>query len=214
MNIILFGAPGAGKGTQAALIANEFSWQHVSTGDILRSAVASKSPLGVKVGSILDAGGLVDDELMFNLLRQRLSQPDCQNGFILDGFPRTLQQAKTLLTMGFDFSCVLYLEVEQEAIIQRLSNRRIHVASGRVYHTVYNPPKNEGLDDITHEPLIRRKDDYPERIRDRFQVFNESTFPVLDYLASQIEQKTIHSTGLAAEEIFLTIKEYLDLKNK
>ena len=202
MNIIIFGAPGAGKGTQAALIAKEFSYKHISTGDMLRSAVASKSVLGHKVSAILDAGGLVDDNLMFELLSQRLFQADCQKGFILDGFPRTLLQAERLLTLGIDFSCLLYLQVEQHAIIERLSNRRIHLGSGRVYHTIYNPPKTEGLDDITQEPLIHRKDDFPEQIEARFQLFNDKTLPVLEYMAEHLALKTIQATGLSVKQIF------------
>jgi adenylate kinase len=209
MNIILFGAPGAGKGTQAALIAKRFSWQHVSTGDMLRRAVALGSQLGKEVASIMNKGGLIDDDLMFDLLEDRLAQPDCQKGFILDGFPRNLVQAKRVMKMSFTINCVLYLEVDQGEVIERLSNRRIHLASGRVYHTIHNPPKVPNIDDITQEVLIHRKDDFPEQIQARFQLFNDKTMPILNFLLDKVDIKTIRSSGLSVNEVYDAIQKQL-----
>lgn len=181
MNVILLGPPGAGKGTQAQFIMERFHIPQISTGDMLRKEVASGSELGLKAGEIMKSGALVPDELIIDIVKHRLSESDCQEGFLLDGFPRTLKQAQAMSEAGILINHVVELVVPDEDIVNRLSGRRVHEGSGRVYHVLHNPPKQEGLDDITGESLIQRNDDLPDTIRQRLAVYAEQTRPVAQY---------------------------------
>lgn len=175
MRIILLGPPGAGKGTQAQLIAKEFGIPQISTGDMLRAAIKAGTELGKEAKSVMDKGQLVSDELIINLVKERLNEPDCVNGCIFDGFPRTIPQAQALASAGVHIDYVVEIGVPDDEIVARLSGRRSHPASGRVYHVVYNPPKVEGLDDETGEPLVQRDDDKENVIRDRLSVYHNQT---------------------------------------
>ncbi len=187
MNLILLGMPGAGKGTQADLIKNKFHIPTISTGAILREVSNSNSPLAKKVRGFLDAGTLVPDEIIVEMLVQRVEEDDCKNGFILDGFPRNLDQAKALGNAGIAISNVIFLKISESEIISRMSGRRVHLPSGRSYHIVHNPPKNEGRDDETGEELVLRDDDKPEVIKKRLEVYFQETEPLLDfYINSEI----------------------------
>jgi len=181
MRIILLGAPGAGKGTQAAVICQHYGIAQVSTGDMLRAAVKAGTPLGVEAKKIMDAGGLVNDDIIIGLVKERITQPDCAQGFLFDGFPRTIPQAHALKQAGIALDAVLEIAVPDAHIIERMSGRRVHPASGRTYHTVFNPPKVEGCDDLTGEPLIQRDDDREETVRKRLQVYQTQTQPLVDY---------------------------------
>ena len=181
MRIILLGMPGAGKGTQAQIIEEELAIANVSTGAILREVSKSKSDLGQKVQSYLNSGQLVPDEIIIEMLVERISKDDCNNGFILDGFPRNIEQAKSLDQAGVSIDLVIYLKILEEQIIERMSGRRIHLASGRSYHTTFNPPKVDGKDDLTGENLIQRSDDKPEVIKKRLEVYFNETEPMLDF---------------------------------
>lgn len=175
MRIILLGPPGAGKGTQAQLISKEFGIPQVSTGDMLRAAIKAGTELGKQAKSVMDKGQLVSDELIINLVKERIAQPDCANGCIFDGFPRTIAQAEALSAANVNIDFVVEISVPDDEIVKRLSGRRSHPVSGRVYHVVYNPPKVEGLDDETGEPLIQRDDDKEETIKDRLKVYHNQT---------------------------------------
>jgi len=179
--LILLGPPGAGKGTQADLLCKEFNIPKISTGDMLREAIANQTDLGKEVSSILDSGALVSDEIIGSLLEERLSNDDCANGYLLDGVPRTLGQASILERMGIEFSNVIEIKVDDEVIVNRMSGRRVHPQSGRNYHIDFNPPKKEGLDDLTNEPLIQREDDKPETVLKRLDVYHEETKPLSDF---------------------------------
>lgn len=181
MRVILLGPPGAGKGTQAAAITEAYDIPQISTGDMLRAAVASGSELGQKAKGIMDAGGLVSDELIIDLVKQRIQEDDCTNGFLFDGFPRTIPQAQALVDAGIDIDSVLEIRVPNEEIISRMSGRRVHADSGRVYHIQYNPPKVEGLDDVTGEPLTQRKDDHEDTVKKRLDVYAEQTSPLIEF---------------------------------
>ncbi len=181
MKVILLGPPGAGKGTQAAVICKAFDIPQISTGDMLRAAVASGSELGKKAKGIMDAGGLVSDDLIIDLVKQRIQQSDCAKGFLFDGFPRTIPQAQALLDAAIEIDCVLEIRVPSEEIVSRMSGRRVHPASGRVYHVQYNPPKQEGIDDLTGEPLTQREDDSEETVRKRLKVYSEQTEPLVEF---------------------------------
>ena len=181
MRIILLGMPGAGKGTQAQIIEEELAIANVSTGAILREVSKSKSDLGQKVQSYLNSGQLVPDEIIIEMLVERISKDDCNNGFILDGFPRNIEQAKSLDQAGVNIDLVIYLKILEEQIIERMSGRRIHLASGRSYHTTFNPPKVDGKDDLTGEDLIQRSDDKPDVIKKRLEVYFNETEPMLDF---------------------------------
>ena len=180
-NIILLGPPGAGKGTQADLICDLFDIPKISTGDMLREAVASGSELGIKVSEILDSGALVSDEIIGSLIEDRLTKPDCVNGSLFDGVPRTIGQAEQLAAMGIDFTHVIEIQVADETIVNRMSGRRVHPGSGKNYHIEFNPPMNEGIDDDTGEPLIQREDDKPETVLKRLNVYQEQTKPLTDF---------------------------------
>jgi adenylate kinase len=184
-NIILLGPPGAGKGTQADLICDLYNIPKISTGDMLREAVASGSDFGKKVSNILDTGGLVSDEIIGSLIKDRLAQPDCENGSLFDGVPRTLGQANELKNMGVNFTHVVEIHVDDEVIVNRMSGRRVHPGSGRNYHVDFNPPKSEGVDDDTGEPLIQREDDKPETVLKRLNVYHEQTKPLSDFYTKQ-----------------------------
>ncbi len=181
MRIILLGMPGAGKGTQAQIIEEELAIANVSTGAILREVSKSESDLGQKVQTYLNSGQLVPDEIIIEMLVERISKDDCNNGFILDGFPRNIEQAKSLDQAGVSIDLVIYLKILEEQIIERMSGRRIHLASGRSYHTTFNPPKVDGKDDLTGEDLIQRSDDKPDVIKKRLEVYFNETEPMLDF---------------------------------
>jgi len=181
MRIILLGMPGAGKGTQAQIIEEELAIANVSTGAILREVSKSESDLGQKVQTYLNSGQLVPDEIIIEMLVERISNNDCNNGFILDGFPRNIEQAKSLDQAGVNIDLVIYLKILEEQIIERMSGRRIHLASGRSYHTTFNPPKVDGKDDLTGEDLIQRSDDKPDVIKKRLEVYFNETEPMLDF---------------------------------
>ncbi len=181
MRLILLGAPGAGKGTQATFICQKYGIPQISTGDMLRAAVKAGTPLGLEADAVMKSGGLVSDDLIINLVKERLTQPDCANGCLFDGFPRTLPQADAMKAAGVQLDYVLEIDVPFDAIIDRMSGRRSHPASGRTYHVKFNPPKVEGLDDITGEPLVQRPDDQEETVRKRLEVYSAQTRPLVDY---------------------------------
>jgi len=188
MRLILLGAPGAGKGTQAQFICEKFAIPQISTGDMLRAAVKAGTELGVAAKKIMDAGGLVSDDIIIGLVKDRLTQPDCSKGYLFDGFPRTIPQAQAMKDAGVPIDYVLEIDVPFDAIIDRMSGRRVHPASGRTYHVKFNPPKVEGKDDVTGEPLIQRDDDKEETVRKRLQVYDAQTRPLVDYYSSWAAQ--------------------------
>jgi adenylate kinase len=181
MRLILLGPPGAGKGTQARYICDAYGIPQISTGDMLRAAVKAGSPLGLAACKVMDAGGLVSDEIMIGLVRDRLREADCGNGYLFDGFPRTIPQADALRAAGVALDYVLEIDVPDQVIIERMSGRRVHVASGRTYHVKYNPPKVPDRDDVTGEPLIQREDDREETVRKRLAVYHAQTEPLVGY---------------------------------
>ena len=213
MNLIILGPPGAGKGTQAAFIASEQNIPHISTGDMLREAIKNGTELGLQAKAVMDAGNLVSDELIIELVKERISQDDCKNGFLFDGFPRTIPQAEALQENNVDINGVIELVIADEEIIKRMSGRRIHLASGRTYHVDFNPPKKPGLDDETGEELIIRKDDEPETVKDRLKVYWTQTQPLIEYYsnfknATDFKYLTVDGT-LTVEEIKNNIKDFL-----
>jgi len=181
VKLILIGPPGAGKGTQAAFIKEKFGIPQISTGDMLRAAVKAGTPLGMAAKKVMDSGALVSDEIIIGLVTERLKEPDCANGYLFDGFPRTIPQADALKAAGVALEWVLEIDVPDEAIIERMSGRRVHPASGRVYHVKFNPPKSEGKDDITGEPLILRDDDRAETVTRRLEVYHAQTKALVEY---------------------------------
>ncbi|MBO1923342.1 adenylate kinase [Thiomicrorhabdus sp. 6S3-12] len=190
MKCILLGAPGAGKGTQAQFLTKEFSIPQISTGDMLRAAIKAGTELGLKAKAAIDAGQLVSDEIIIGMVKERIAEDDCANGFLLDGFPRTVPQADALAEAGVSIDAVIEIDVPDEVIVERMSGRRAHLASGRTYHVVYNPPKEEGKDDLTGEELVQRDDDKPAVVQDRLRVYHEQTAPLVGYYkdaASKIE---------------------------
>lgn len=184
MRLILLGPPGAGKGTQAAFITKEFGIAQISTGDMLRAAVKEKTPLGLEAKKAMDSGALVSDDIIIGLVHERLKQADCENGYLFDGFPRTLPQADALKDANIALDYVVEIVVPDEHIIERISGRRVHPASGRTYHVKHNPPKVADLDDHTQEPLIQRDDDKEETVRNRLEVYQDQTRPLADYYAN------------------------------
>ncbi len=189
MRLILLGAPGAGKGTQASFIKEKFNIPQISTGDMLRAAVKAGTPLGVAAKKIMDAGGLVSDDIIINLVKERIKDADCAHGFLFDGFPRTLPQAQAMKDAKVDIDFVVEIEVPDSDIIQRMSGRRVHPASGRTYHITFNPPKVSGKDDVTGEALVQRPDDTEETVRKRLEVYHEQTKPLVDYYATWEKNK-------------------------
>ena len=181
MRLILLGAPGAGKGTQAKFICERFGIPQISTGDMLRAAVKAGSPLGLAAKKVMDSGALVSDEIIIGLVKQRITQPDAANGFLFDGFPRTIPQADAMKAAGVKLDIVLEIDVPDSAIIERMSGRLFHIASGRSYHLKFNPPKVAGVDDVTGEPLIQREDDKEATVRKRLEVYQNQTRPLVDY---------------------------------
>jgi len=181
MRLILLGAPGAGKGTQANFICQKYGIPQISTGDMLRAAVKAGTPLGLEAKKVMDAGGLVSDELIINLVKDRIAQTDCAQGFLFDGFPRTIPQADAMKAAGVKLDYVLEIDVPFDAIIERMSGRRSHPASGRTYHVKFNPPQVEGVDDVTGEPLVQRADDQEETVKKRLEVYSAQTRPLVDY---------------------------------
>lgn len=214
MRLVLLGCPGAGKGTQAKFITEKYHIPQISTGDILRAAVSAGTPLGKQVKQTIDEGGLVSDDIMIALIKDRLKQPDCKNGFLLDGYPRTLRQANSLLENHIDLDYVIQVKVPDEELIKRLSGRRTHPASGRVYHILFNPPKVDGKDDMTGEPLIQRIDDQEETVKHRLSIYHQQTEPLVKYYKEKSDQPhmphyvEIDGTGLmekVTERIFAAL---------
>jgi adenylate kinase len=187
MKIILLGPPGAGKGTQAQFICQAFDVPQISTGDMLRAAVSAGSELGKRVKAVMDSGALVSDEIIIDLVKDRIAQDDCGNGFLFDGFPRTIVQAEALVAAGVDIEVVLEITVPDEEIIKRMSGRRVHPGSGRTYHVEYNPPREEGIDDETGEALIQRDDDKEETVRERLSVYREQTQPLIGFYSEKAD---------------------------
>jgi adenylate kinase len=181
MRLILLGGPGAGKGTQANYVKDKYNIPQISTGDMLRAAVKAGTPLGLEAKKIMDAGGLVSDDIIIGLVKERLQESDCANGYLLDGFPRTIPQAEAMKAGGIDVDYVVEIDVDDNEIIKRMSGRRVHLASGRTYHVVFNPPKVEGKDDETGEELIQRDDDKEETVRKRLEAYHDQTEPLIDY---------------------------------
>lgn len=217
MRLMLLGEPGAGKGTQASLLINRYKIPQISTGDMLRAAIAKGTPLGLSAQKIMESGGLVSDDIIIGLVKERLKNSDCDRGFLFDGFPRTLVQAEALKDAGIHLDHVIEIAVDDEEIIERISGRRIHQPSGRVYHVVNQPPKNPGVDDITGEPLIQRDDDKEETIRKRLQVYHSQTAPLVQYYKEWAESgskeapkfHTISGTG-TVDQIFDNIVTILE----
>ncbi len=185
MRIILLGAPGAGKGTQAQFIMEKFGIPQISTGDMLRAAIKAGTELGQKAKSVIDAGQLVSDDIILGLIKERIAQADCEKGFLLDGFPRTIPQADGLKAMGINVDYVIEFDVADDVIVERMAGRRAHLPSGRTYHVVYNPPKVDGKDDITGEDLVVRDDDKEETVRARLGVYHEQTAPLIEYYGKE-----------------------------
>ncbi len=181
MRVILLGPPGAGKGTQAAYLCETFDIPQISTGDMLRAAVKAGTPLGLEAEKVMKSGGLVSDDIILGLVKERIAQDDCRNGFLFDGFPRTIAQAEALKDQGIKLDFVVELRVEDEEIVGRMSGRRVHPGSGRVYHVEHNPPKVDGKDDVTGEDLVQRDDDKEETVRKRLEVYHDQTKPLVDY---------------------------------
>jgi adenylate kinase len=216
MRLILLGAPGAGKGTQAAFICRKYGIPQISTGDMLRAAVKAGTPLGMAAKKVMDSGALVSDDIIIGLVKERIAQSDCANGFLFDGFPRTIPQADAMKAAGVKLDYVLEIDVPAEAIVERMTGRRSHPASGRTYHVKFNPPKLEGKDDITGEPLVQRDDDKEETVKKRLEVYAAQTRPLVDYYANWAKAdpanapkyRAIKGTG-SVEEITARVLEAL-----
>ena len=204
MRIVLLGAPGAGKGTQAHFITTRLGVPQISTGDMLRAAVKAESPLGLQVKEVMSSGGLVTDEIIIALVKERITQPDCANGFLFDGFPRTIPQAQAMEDAAIAIDVVIDIAVDDEEIVKRLSGRRVHLDSGRVYHLEFNPPQKTGLDDVTGEALIQRDDDKEETVRKRLRVYHEQTKPLVDFY------QKLQDKGQGVKVIRLNGKDHVD----
>ena len=210
MNLIVLGPPGAGKGTQAHAICMRFSIPQISTGDMLRAAIAAGSILGQRVKSIMDAGELVSDNVILELVTERLLEPDCKSGFLFDGFPRTIPQAEALTSNGIALDHVLEIDVTDEEVIRRITGRRIHEASGRVYHVVFNPPQVEGKDDQTGDMLVQRVDDTEETVKERLKGYHDQTRPLVEYYRdSTVNYLKVHGTG-SVQDITKNVFEALN----
>jgi adenylate kinase len=202
MRIILLGSPGSGKGTQAQFITEKYAIPQISTGDMLRAAVREGTPLGIEAKKVMEAGGLVSDDIILGLIKERIALTDCANGYLLDGFPRTLVQAEGLNEMGVSIDTVIEIVVADEDIVKRMAGRRVHLQSGRTYHVEFNPPKVEGIDDVTGEPLILRDDDKEETVRKRLNVYHEQTKPLVGYYSApgqQVKFSSIDGVGSVDE---------------
>lgn len=206
MRLILLGGPGAGKGTQANYIKERYQIPQISTGDMLRAAVKAGTDLGKKAKEYMDSGGLVPDDVIIGLVKERIKDPDCNKGFLFDGFPRTIPQAEAMKEAGVPIDAVVEIDVPDEEIIKRMSGRRVHLASGRTYHVVFNPPKTEGKDDVTGEPLIQRDDDKEETVRKRLDVYHAQTEPLVNYYKEWAQSgqagapKHVHIEGVGKVE--------------
>ena len=213
MRVILLGSPGSGKGTQAKFITEKYAIPQISTGDMLRAAVRAGTELGIAAKKIMDAGGLVSDDIILGLIKDRITQADCANGFLLDGFPRTIVQAEGLAAMGIEIDHVIEIAVLNEEIIKRMAGRRVHLDSGRTYHIEFNPPKVPGQDDVTSEPLIQRDDDKEETVKKRLDVYHEQTKPLVGFylaMADQNRVKFASVSGVGAVED-VTAKVFAEL---
>ena len=209
MRIILLGPPGAGKGTQADVMCKTFSIPHISTGNMLREAAKAKTDLGKRAQALMDAGILVSDEVIVGLVEQRINQQDCQSGFLFDGFPRTIPQAKALIERSVEIDFVVEIDVPDEEIISRMSGRRMHPGSGRNYHIEFNPPKIADIDDESGEPLVQREDDNPKTVKDRLEVYSNQTLPLIEFYSERSESiKYIRVSGSESPE--LVSKNILD----
>lgn len=217
MRVILLGAPGAGKGTQANLIKEKFGIPQISTGDMLRAAVKAGTPLGVAAKKIMDAGGLVSDDIIINLVKERIKDADCANGFLFDGFPRTIPQAQAMKDADIRIDYVVEIDVADSEIIQRMSGRRVHPASGRTYHTIFNPPKVAGKDDVTGEELVQRPDDAEDTVIKRLNVYHDQTKPLVEYYSAWAASgeakapKVVHVPGVGSvdsirDKVFAVLK--------
>jgi adenylate kinase len=196
MRLILLGPPGAGKGTQAQFIRDKFAIPQISTGDMLRAAVKAGTALGKAAQKVMDSGQLVSDDIIVGLVKERLKQPDCARGYLFDGFPRTIPQAEALTAAGVPLDYVLEIDVPDDEIIARMSGRRVHPASGRVYHVRFNPPKADGRDDVTGEPLVQREDDREETVRKRLEIYRRQTRPLIDYYRGMAPVRYRRISGL------------------
>lgn len=209
--ILLLGPPGAGKGTQADIICEFLKIPKISTGDMLRSAIASGSELGKKVTDIMNSGGLVSDQIIIELILDRIAQPDCEKGYLFDGGIRTVGQADLCVENNIEFTHVIEIKVDDEVIVDRMSGRRVHPGSGRNYHLIYQPPKNEGVDDITGEALIQREDDMPETVKHRLQVYQDETKPLVTYYQSQTSKSPLKYIAVdgsqSVEKVFEDIEQ-------
>jgi adenylate kinase len=209
--ILLLGPPGAGKGTQADIICEFLKIPKISTGDMLRSAIASGSELGKKVTDIMNSGGLVSDQIIIELILDRIAQPDCEKGYLFDGGIRTVGQADLCVENNIEFTHVIEIKVDDEVIVDRMSGRRVHPGSGRNYHLIYQPPKNEGVDDITGEELIQREDDMPETVKHRLQVYQDETKPLVTYYQSQTSKSSLKYIAVdgsqSVEKVFEDIEQ-------
>jgi adenylate kinase len=221
MRLILLGGPGAGKGTQANYIKERYGIPQISTGDMLRAAVKAGTQLGREAKKFMDAGGLVPDEVIIGLVKERIKEPDCRKGFLFDGFPRTIPQADAMKAAGVPIEAVVDIDVPDAEIIKRMSGRRAHLASGRTYHVIFNPPKVEGKDDVTGEPLVQRDDDKEETVRKRLDVYHKQTEPLIDYYkkwqasGAAVAPQYIHINGVGSlEDITKSIFKALDKLQK
>ena len=216
MRLILLGAPGVGKGTQAQFITEAYGIPQISTGDMLRQAIAAETPLGLEVKGVMDRGELVTDEIIVNLVKERLAQPDCEKGFLFDGFPRTIPQAEAVEKAGIALDHVVEIQADEAEIIRRLSGRRVHPGSGRTYHTVYQPPQQEGIDDETGEAVVQRDDDQEETVRERLRVYQEQTAPLVSFYqnvaaTTSVRYSAVDGTG-STDDIRVRIAQALERK--
>ncbi len=207
MRLILLGAPGAGKGTQATFLCQKYGIPQISTGDMLRAAVKAGTPLGLAAKKVMDSGALVSDDIIIGLVKERIAQPDCAKGFLFDGFPRTIPQADAMKAAGVKLDYVLEIDVPFDAIIERMSGRRSHPASGRTYHVKFNPPKAEGKDDVTGEPLIQRDDDKEETVMKRLEVYAAQTRPLVDYYSKWANSDPVNAPKYRAINGTGTVEE-------
>ena len=216
MRLILLGAPGVGKGTQAQFITEAYGIPQISTGDMLRQAIAAETPLGLEVKGVMDRGELVTDEIIVNLVKERLAQPDCEKGFLFDGFPRTIPQAEAVEKAAIALDHVVEIQADEAEIIRRLRGRRVHPGSGRTYHTVYQPPQQEGIDDETGEALVQRDDDQEETVRERLRVYQEQTAPLVSFYqnvaaTTSVRYSAVDGTG-STDDIRVRIEQALERK--
>ncbi|GAC14104.1 adenylate kinase [Aliiglaciecola lipolytica] len=209
MRIILLGAPGAGKGTQAQFLMGKFGIPQISTGDMLRAAIKAGTELGLAAKKVMDEGKLVSDDLIIGLVKERITQPDCENGFLLDGFPRTIPQADAMKKAGIKVDFCIEFDVADDVIVERMAGRRVHPGSGRVYHVTYNPPKNEGKDDVTGEDLVIRPDDEEQTVRKRLSVYHEQTKPLVDYYTSEADSGNCEYIKIDGTQAVETVREQL-----